>query len=212
MTFTPDLAALDWNKGKGLLPAVVQDAESLRVLMLGYVSDESLRATLASGFVTFFSRSRHCLWQKGETSGNRLKLVSWTYDCDADTLLIAALPEGPVCHTGTATCFDRTPDRAPSVADLIDLARTIRSRRTASPDASYTARLFQSGLSRMAQKVGEEGVEVALAAATRAPNLADEAADLLYHLLVVLEASDLSLTDVLNVLAARAKKSRPSSD
>ena len=187
----------------GLIPVVVQDSRSLRVLMLGYMNEEALNATRESGLVTFYSRSKKRLWQKGESSGHVLRLKDIKRDCDNDTLLVLAEPEGPTCHNGTTTCFGE--DDTASLATLADLAATIRQRRLNPTASSYTSKLFADGLSRMAQKVGEEGVEVALAGATKAPNLTDEAADLLYHLLVLLEVRDLSLLDVLQVLHKRSK-------
>ncbi|NTU77058.1 MAG: bifunctional phosphoribosyl-AMP cyclohydrolase/phosphoribosyl-ATP diphosphatase HisIE [Alphaproteobacteria bacterium] len=198
-----DLNALDWTKGDGLIPAIVQDAQSLRVLMLGYINKESLRATLETGLVTFYSRSKKRLWQKGETSGHVLRLKDIRSDCDGDAILLRVDPEGPTCHTGSTSCFGN--DKTASLATLTDLTATIRQRQRAPTSDSYTAELFAAGLSRIAQKVGEEGVEVALAGETKSPNLADESADLLYHLLVLLEASDFSLHQVLAVLQKRAK-------
>jgi len=196
---------LNWEKCDGLIPTIVQDAKSLRVLMLAYVNREALKKTQESGFATFFSRDRQTLWTKGETSGNTLKMVDIKIDCDKDTLLFRVRPKGPACHTGTRTCFGEGTDVV-DLSVLADLAATIRDRKTNPPPNSYTAELFTSGLSRMAQKVGEEGVETALAAATKSPDLPSEAADLLYHLLVLLEASDTDLGDVLAVLQKRAAK------
>lgn len=197
--------ALDWNKGDGLLPAIVQDADTGRVLMLGYMNAESLEKTRACGHVTFYSRSRRALWTKGETSGNSLELVEIRSDCDRDTLLVQARPSGPTCHTGTDTCFGD--DRQPAVGFLAELERIIDDRGGAEPDSSYTARLLAAGVKRCAQKVGEEGVEVALAAtAGDRDELVNESADLLYHLLVVLAACDVELADVLEVLQRRHDK------
>lgn len=198
-----DIRKIDFAKENGLVPAVVQDAHSLRVLMLGYMNAEAVQATLSSGNVTFFSRSKQRLWQKGETSGHVLKLVSIKLDCDNDTLLVMAEPHGPTCHNGTVTCWGN--DEAPSLATLADLIATIRNRHEKPDEGSYTAKLFASGLTRIAQKVGEEGVETALAGATGAANLRDEAADLVYHLLVLLQASPTSFDEVLQVLHTRAK-------
>jgi len=195
----------DWEKGKGLIPAMAQDTNSLRVLMLGYVNREALKKTQDTGYATFFSRSKQRLWQKGETSGNTLKIIDIKVDCDKDALLFRVLPNGPACHTGTRTCFGEGND-LPDLSVLADLCVTIRRRKTTPPPNSYTAELFASGLSRMAQKVGEEGVETALAAVTKSPELPSEAADLLYHLLVLLEASDTDLAEVLAVLRNRAGK------
>jgi phosphoribosyl-AMP cyclohydrolase / phosphoribosyl-ATP pyrophosphohydrolase len=198
-----DANALDWAKDDGLVPVVVQDARTLRVLMLGYMNKESLQETLASGFVVFFSRSRNRLWKKGETSGHVLRLREIRADCDRDAVLILADAEGPTCHLGTQSCFAGS-DR-PSLAILADLAATIRERRNNPSPGSYTARLFAEGLTRMAQKVGEEGVEVALAAGDK-DRLTAESADLLYHLLVLLEAGGVDWMNVMNELRERANK------
>ncbi|PKL96861.1 MAG: bifunctional phosphoribosyl-AMP cyclohydrolase/phosphoribosyl-ATP diphosphatase [Gammaproteobacteria bacterium HGW-Gammaproteobacteria-8] len=200
MSIDPDQA--DWQKSDGLLPAIVQDAATGRVLMLGYMNRAALEMTEASGRVTFFSRSKQRLWTKGETSGNSLELVSVALDCDRDTLLIQARPNGPTCHLGTATCWgDET---RPPAAFLAELERIIAARKSADPESSYTARLLAEGVKRCAQKVGEEGVEVALAAtAGDRAELVDESADLLYHLLVVLAASDVSLDEVCRTLESR---------
>jgi phosphoribosyl-ATP pyrophosphohydrolase/phosphoribosyl-AMP cyclohydrolase len=192
----------DWAKSSdGLIPAIIQDAQSLRVLMLGYMNAAALATTEKTGLVTFYSRSKQRLWQKGETSGHVLRVQSIKLDCDNDTLLIMALPKGPTCHLGTQTCFGE--DEAPSLAILADLAATIKQRRMNPTDNSYTSKLFAEGRTRIAQKVGEEGLEVALAAATNAPNLTDESADLLYHLLVLLEDCNLDWRKVMTVLKKR---------
>jgi phosphoribosyl-ATP pyrophosphohydrolase/phosphoribosyl-AMP cyclohydrolase len=197
-----DLDGLAWDKMDGLLPAIVQDAATSQVLMLGYMSRDALTATLDSGFVTFFSRSKNRLWQKGETSGNRLALRSVRADCDDDALLVLANPEGPTCHLGTSSCFGEAD--APGPAWLAELERVIQSRAAAPVEESYTARLLASGLPRIAQKVGEEGVETALAAVTADDaELTGEAADLLYHLIVLLHARGLSLEDAIAVLRER---------
>jgi phosphoribosyl-ATP pyrophosphohydrolase/phosphoribosyl-AMP cyclohydrolase len=196
------LDSLAWDKMDGLLPAIVQDARTAQVLMLGYMNREALAATLESGFVTFFSRSKGRLWQKGETSGNRLALCCVRADCDEDALLVLAEPEGPTCHLGTASCFGD--DEAHGPAWLGQLERVVHSRAAAPAEASYTARLLAAGLPRIAQKVGEEGVETALAAVTGdEAALAGEAADLLYHLIVLLHARGLSLEDAVAVLRER---------
>ena len=153
------LQALDWGKGDGLLPAVVQDADTLQVLMLGYVSADSLAATLAIGHMTFFSRSKQRLWTKGEQSGNVLVVQSISVDCDADTLLVMARPAGPTCHTGAESCFDGAPKDF-----LGGLGQLVAMREAQRPPGSYTTSLFEGGIRRIAQKVGEEGVETALAA------------------------------------------------
>lgn len=193
---------LAWDKVDGLMPAIVQDSGTGRVLMLGYMNRQALEKTRASGHVTFFSRSKQRLWTKGETSGNTLELVGLAADCDSDTLLIQAIPHGPTCHLGTDTCWGD--EVKPSVGFLAQLERVIESRVGADPESSYTARLLDQGVKRCAQKVGEEGVEVALAAtAGDREELVNESADLLYHLLVVLAASDVALEDVTRQLESR---------
>jgi phosphoribosyl-ATP pyrophosphohydrolase/phosphoribosyl-AMP cyclohydrolase len=194
-----DIDTLAWDKQDGLLPAIVQDAESRRVLMLGYMSREALARTLATGQVTFFSRSKGRLWTKGESSGHVLALVSLEADCDRDTLLVQARPHGPTCHLGTASCFPAAPGDV-----LGDLQALIRARHAERPPGSYTTKLFDAGVKRIAQKVGEEGLETALAAVAEedAP-LLGEAADLLYHLIVLLQARGLSLADAVAVLERR---------
>ena len=204
--------ALAWDKMDGLLPAAVQDRCSGRLLMLGYMNKDALAATLESGFVTFYSRSKQRLWQKGETSGNRLRLSAVHEDCDADSLLVLADPEGPICHLGTSSCFGGEPDTPGWLAEL----STIVSRRAQSDDASsYTRKLLEAGVARIAQKIGEEGVEVSLAAVSRdAADCAEETADLLYHLAVLMEAKGFGWHDVIVVLKdrhARASSSTASS-
>jgi phosphoribosyl-ATP pyrophosphohydrolase/phosphoribosyl-AMP cyclohydrolase len=200
-----DIERIDWDKGAGLVPAIVQDAHSGSVLMLGYMNREALQATLKSGRVVFFSRSKQRLWQKGETSGHSLELRALRLDCDADTLLLTAEPAGPVCHTGTATCFGDEPLAAAArLSFLAQLEQIIAQRVAENPEGSYTARLVQSGVRRVAQKVGEEGLEVALAGCGEDDGaLLGECADLLYHLLVLLRARALSLAQVIEVLRAR---------
>lgn len=193
---------LDWDKGGGLLPAVVQDADTGAVLMVGYQNRDALRETLSRRRVVFFSRSRQALWKKGETSGNTLHLVAVTMDCDADALLIRARPAGPTCHTGETACFA---DAEPPLAMLAELERVIVARANErAPSGSYTAKLLAGGVQRIAQKLGEEGVETALAAVNGSDRqLADEAADLVYHLIVLLASRGLRLADVAGTLAAR---------
>ena len=194
--------ALAWEKMDGLLPAVVQDAATGQVLMLGYMNRVALAATLSSRKVTFYSRSKQRLWQKGETSGNVLRLVSVAADCDNDALLVRADPAGPTCHTGAASCFGGDGPDGP--AWLGELARIVAVRAAAPAEESYTARLLAEGPARIAQKVGEEGVEVALAAVTRdAAGIAEETADLLYHLTVLMEAKGFGWDEVVAVLRAR---------
>jgi phosphoribosyl-AMP cyclohydrolase / phosphoribosyl-ATP pyrophosphohydrolase len=196
---------IDWDKGGGLVPAIIQDALSGSVLMLGYMNREALQATLSTRRVVFFSRSRQRLWQKGETSGNSLELRELRLDCDADTLLVSVQPTGPACHTGSLTCFGDEPlAAAASLAFLAQLEQIIAQRASDNPEGSYTARLLAGGLKRVAQKVGEEGLEVALA--TCAENdeaLLGECADLLYHLLVLLRARTLRLDQVIELLRSR---------
>lgn len=200
-----DIDKLDFAKGDGLLPAIVQDASTGAVLMLAYMNREALQQTVLRGRVVFFSRSRQALWEKGETSGHSLKLVRIQADCDADTLLVSAEPVGPACHRNTPTCFgDGAATELPAVQFLGQLERVIAQRLTERPEDSYTARLHARGTRRMAQKVGEEGVEVALAAtAGDDAELVSESADLVFHLALVLAARGLSLQDVARELQAR---------
>ena len=198
-----DIDRLDFEKMNGLLPAVVQDGGGA-VLMLGYMNREALIQTFARARVVFFSRSRGRLWEKGETSGNTLDLVSVRADCDGDALLVTARPRGPVCHLGTATCFGAQRPAAAPLAFLGELESVIAQRIADRPEGSYTARLYAQGLKRMAQKVGEEGLEVALAAvAETEEKLLGESADLLYHLLLLLRSRGLSLERVAEELASR---------
>ena len=196
-----DIGELDWEKTGGLIPAIVQNRLTSEVLMLAYMNREALSATLASGFATFFSRSKQRQWQKGETSGNRIKVAGVFTDCDADTLLVIADPEGPACHLGTRSCFEADVAGPGWLAQL----SAIISERAGSGDASsYTRKLLDSGLPRIAQKIGEEGVELSLAAVSRdAGGCAEETADLLYHLAVLMQAKDFSWADVIEVLKQR---------
>jgi phosphoribosyl-ATP pyrophosphohydrolase/phosphoribosyl-AMP cyclohydrolase len=202
------IQALAWDKQGGLLPAVVQDAATRRVLMLGYMDQAALRATLDTRQVTFFSRSKGRLWTKGETSGDVLDLVSLEADCDADTLLVQARPRGPTCHLGRTSCFPQAPGDF-----LAELDALVARRELERPDGSYTTRLFAAGVRQIAQKVGEEGVETALAAVAQDDAaLLGEAADLVFHLTVLLRSRGLGLQDVSAVLenrhADRAQASR----
>ena len=206
MKFTPDdVERIDWDKNDGLVPAIVQHAGSGRVLMLGYMDRAALAATLARDRVVFFSRSKQRLWEKGETSGNFLQLIDIRYDCDADTLLVIARPEGPVCHTGSSSCFGDEPlTAAAPLSFLPELEQLIAQRIAEAPEGSYTARLYARGLRRVAQKVGEEGVEVALAGAGESDEaLIGECADLVYHLLVLLRSRNLPLAAVIEELRRR---------
>jgi phosphoribosyl-ATP pyrophosphohydrolase/phosphoribosyl-AMP cyclohydrolase len=198
-----DPATLDWAKAGGLLPAIIQDVSDGAVLMLGYMNREALEETLAHGEVVFFSRARQRLWRKGETSGNVLSVVTIDTDCDRDTLRVRARPAGPVCHLGTRTCFD--PDGAARLPGFLgELEDVIRSRLESAAGSSYVAGLAAAGRQRIAQKVGEEGVEAALAfAGDDREAMLEESADLLFHLMVGLATSGLSLSAVLDRLAAR---------
>ncbi|MFA7276753.1 MAG: bifunctional phosphoribosyl-AMP cyclohydrolase/phosphoribosyl-ATP diphosphatase HisIE [Pseudobdellovibrionaceae bacterium] len=202
---TADDFNLDWAKSDGLIPAIVQDDATEQVLMLGYMNKESLERTLQTKKVTFWSRSQGKLWMKGETSGHVLGLVSLHVDCDRDTLLIRAIPHGPTCHTGAVSCFENTV-KSP-VTFLTQLAALIAARHAELPEGSYTTELFKSGKARIAQKVGEEGVELALAhmVGDKEP-LKGEAADLLYHMLVLLESAEVPFKDVIALLEQRHTK------
>ena len=192
----------DFEKGGGLVPAIVQHVDTGEVLMLGYMNDEALHATQDKGLVTFWSRSKSRLWTKGETSGNTLVLKDIEIDCDRDTLLVKALPKGPTCHTGSWTCFGETP--GPDIGFLATLQTVIEARANDDPETSYTARLLSKGTLKVAQKVGEEGVETALAGAAESDEaLLNESADLLYHLSVLLKARGLKLQDAVAILKDR---------
>lgn len=196
-----EIESIDFEKGGGLAPAIVQDATTSRVLMLAYMDQAALRETIESGEATFFSRSRGKRWRKGETSGNRMRVRGVSADCDRDTILVAVEPAGPACHLGSTSCFGDA-----AGADVLStLEHTIAARLDTGGDESYTTRLLTSGVKRIAQKVGEEGVECALAGVSGSDaELCGEAADLLYHLAVLLHARGLSLSDVYAVLAQRA--------
>ncbi|WP_028115177.1 bifunctional phosphoribosyl-AMP cyclohydrolase/phosphoribosyl-ATP diphosphatase HisIE [Ferrimonas senticii] len=199
---TVEQVKVDWDKVANLVPAIVQHHLTGQVLMQGYMNPAALAHTLETGLVTFYSRSKQRLWTKGEASGNTLSLVTLGSDCDHDSILIQALPAGPTCHLGSNSCF-ADGDNQPMLGKL---ANVIAARRHADPNNSYTASLLQGMPRRVAQKVGEEGVEVALAAATNdKDNLKQEAADLLYHLTVLLEQQQVSFEEVLQVLLQRAK-------
>ena len=197
-----DLTRLDWAKGDGLLPAVVQHWLSGEVLMLGYMNAEALAETQRSSHVTFYSRSKQRLWTKGESSGHVLALKSIRIDCDADTLLVQAEPHGPTCHLGSSSCFGETV--RPPLGFLAELDALVAQRNAERPAGSYTTGLFEGGIRRIAQKVGEEGVETALAAVVQDDaELLGEAADLVFHLTVALRARGLSLAAVAALLAQR---------
>jgi phosphoribosyl-ATP pyrophosphohydrolase/phosphoribosyl-AMP cyclohydrolase len=197
-----EASAVDWSKGGGLVPAVVQDASTRQVLMLGYMNLEALERTLETRKVHFYSRSRKALWKKGETSGNTFKLVDLSLDCDADSVLVEVKPKGPACHTQTVSCFGDDP--APGLGFLAHLAAIIKARKKDKPKGSYVGGLMARAPKRPAQKVGEEGVEVAMAAVSEDREaLASESADLLFHLMVLLESRDLGLSDVVAILRDR---------
>lgn len=197
-----DASQLDWNKVEGLMPVIVQHVHTGVVLMQGFMNQDALAESLRSGHVTFFSRTKQRLWTKGETSGHFLHLRAISTDCDQDCLLVAADPVGPTCHRGCTSCFDDHP--LPPLAFLAELEQLLASRKDADPESSYTARLYAKGTKRIAQKVGEEGVEVALAAMAKdREELINESADLLYHLTVLLQNEGLQLADVVNRLQER---------
>lgn len=198
-----DIDKLDFEKSNGLIPAIIQNDKTMEVLMLGYMNKESLQKTLQEKKVCFYSRTKQRLWTKGETSGNFLHLVSISQDCDNDALLIRVNPVGVTCHTGNESCFgDNYKNDLSWFSKLEDI---IEKRKNASVETSYTAKLFQKGVTRISQKVGEEGVETALAAAVDGDNFIDEASDLMFHLLVLLNAKNASLKDVATCLEKRHK-------
>lgn len=195
---------LNFEKMNGLVPAIVQDAVTNKVLMLGFMNEASYQKTLETKQVTFFSRTRNTLWTKGETSGNYLHLVEIIPDCDSDTLLVKANPSGPVCHTGKDTCFDEI--NKGGLAFLKQLDELIAERKRNMPENSYTTTLFKKGLKKIGQKVGEEATEVVIDAMDKnKPRLLEESADLIYHLLVLLNYFDLKIEDVVDVLESRHK-------
>ncbi len=188
----------------GLIPAIIQDSRTLQVLMLGYMNREAWEKSVATGRVTFWSRTRQCLWTKGETSGNYLEIVSIAVDCDADTLLIRAIPHGPTCHTGAPTCFGEAQE--PAEGFIRQLQGVIQQRHKDMPEGSYTTYLFNKGVNKIAQKVGEEAVETVIeAVAGNHERLIYEASDLIYHLLVLMEATGHSLADLEAELVKRHK-------
>jgi len=200
-----DPARIDFEKGNGLVPAIVQDADTGAVLMMAYMNREALEQTVARGRAVFFSRSKQRLWEKGETTGHMLDVVQVVADCDNDTLLVTARPRGPACHNGTLTCFGDQPHAAATgISFLAKLESVIAQRATEKPEASYTARLLEKGVNRVAQKVGEEGVELALAGVAEGQaKVIEESADLLFHMLVLLRARGVSLSQVVRQLETR---------
>lgn len=194
---------IDFEKMNGLVPAIVQDATTKNVLMLGFMNQEAYDKTLATGHVTFWSRSRNCLWTKGETSGNFLNLVSIQNDCDEDTLLVKVHPQGPTCHTGTDTCWGETNETNPLLF-LTELQDFIEKRYEEMPEGSYTTKLFHDGVNKIAQKVGEEALETVIEACNGTNDkLTYEASDLMYHLLVLLTSKGMRIEDVAAELAKR---------
>ncbi len=194
---------LDFKKGQGLIPAVIQDKDSMQILMLGYMNEKAYEKTRETGRVTFFSRSKQRLWTKGETSGHHLLVESIKEDCDADTLLIKVKPLGPTCHLGTISCFDEDP---PGIGFAGKLQKIIKDRKQNPKSGSYTSELFDAGVEKIAQKVGEEAVEVVIEALSgENENLRQESADLLYHLFVLWEQHDISFSDILDTLQSRHK-------
>ena len=197
---------INWEKVDGLVPAIVQDYQSSQVLMMGYMNPAALEKTGETGNVTFFSRTKERLWTKGETSGNVLQLQNVALDCDSDTLLVKVNPIGPTCHTGTTTCWDGDKQEESQMVWLHQLEQLLAARKDADPESSYTASLYARGTKRISQKVGEEGVEVALAATSGdKAELVCESADLIYHLMVLLQDQGLSMNDVVNKLKERHK-------
>ena len=193
---------IDFQKMNGLVPAIIQDARTLKVLMLGFMNEEAYQKTVETGLVTFYSRTRQTLWTKGETSGNTLQVKEILCDCDSDTLLIKAIPAGPVCHTGADTCWDEKNDNP--IMFLDELQRFIEKRHEEMPEGSYTTSLFRDGCHRMAQKVGEEALEAAIeAVAGNDERLIYEASDMLYHLIVLLTSKGLSIDDLARELQER---------
>lgn len=194
---------IDFKKMNGLVPAIVQDEQTKTVLMLGYMNEEAYRKTVETGKVTFWSRSRNTLWTKGETSGNYLNLKDIKVDCDNDTLLIKAIPEGPTCHKGTDTCWGETNEKNPLLF-LSELQDFINKRHEEMPEGSYTTSLFKEGLNRMAQKVGEEALELVIEACNGTNDrLIYEGSDMLYHLIVLLTSKGLRIEDMAAELAER---------
>jgi phosphoribosyl-ATP pyrophosphohydrolase/phosphoribosyl-AMP cyclohydrolase len=193
---------INFDKMNGLVPAIIQDARTQKVLMLGFMNEEAYQKTVETGLVTFYSRTRQTLWTKGETSGNTLKVCEILNDCDQDTLLIKAIPAGPVCHTGADTCWDEKNENP--VQFLVELQRFIEKRHEEMPEGSYTTSLFRDGCHRMAQKVGEEALEAVIeAVAGNDERLIYEASDMLYHLIVLLTSKGLSIEDLARELQER---------
>ncbi|MFI4918908.1 MAG: bifunctional phosphoribosyl-AMP cyclohydrolase/phosphoribosyl-ATP diphosphatase HisIE [Legionellales bacterium] len=197
-----DINSLDWHKMDGLLPAIIQNAENGKVLMLGYMNQEALMATLTTGQLTMYSRSKQRLWRKGETSGNSMALQHISTDCDSDSLLVQVLPKGPACHLGFSSCYQ--PPYTTTLGFLDNLIELINTRANKQEKGSYTAKLLASGVNKCAQKVGEEAVETVIAAvSSNREELINESADLLFHLLVLLTACELNFYEVVQCLEGR---------
>ena len=196
---------MDYSKLNGLVPAIIQDVNTSKVLMLGFMNEEALKKTIGEGKVTFYSRTKKRLWTKGEESGNFLNVVEILEDCDQDTLLIKAIPSGPVCHTGSDTCFNEL--NLSDLQFLVDLQEIIDKRKQELPEGSYTTQLFRKGINTIAQKVGEEAIELIIEAKDQNDDLfLNEAADLIYHLQVLLSVKGYSIRDVVRVLSDRHRK------
>ncbi|HMQ06216.1 MAG TPA: bifunctional phosphoribosyl-AMP cyclohydrolase/phosphoribosyl-ATP diphosphatase HisIE [Saprospiraceae bacterium] len=201
-----DIESINFNKSAGLVPAIITDANTGSVLMLGYMNKESLQMTLDTGLITFFSRSKNRMWQKGEESGNVLHLKNIKLDCDKDTLLIDADPAGPVCHQGTFTCWGEE-NNSVNIGFLLHLQNIIQERAVNKSNTSYTATLLGSGIQKVAQKVGEEAVEVVIEAmGDKSDRFLDECADLLFHFLILLKSKNQTLQDVVQILQQRHSK------
>ena len=200
----PKIEELDFTKSEGLIPAIIVDAANNQVLMLGFMNEEAYKKTIETKLVTFFSRSRNTLWIKGETSGNYLHLVDIKTDCDKDSLLIYAIPDGSTCHTGDYSCFKI--ENTPSIGFLNNLFALIKQRKADMPEGSYTTKLFQRGTNRIIQKVGEEAIETVIAAKNRDKNeIINEVSDLVYHLFVMLAEQEIEFTDIVKNLESRHK-------
>jgi len=205
MNYTELINQIDFNKGNGIVPAIIQDVQTQKVLMLGYVNKESLEKTLTEKRVCFYSRSKERLWTKGESSGNFLNFISMSLDCDKDSLLIKVNPNGPVCHTGNETCWEEKNERS-EIDFLLQLQNVIEERKNSLSEKSYTASLFKKGINKVAQKVGEEAVELVIEAKDENKDLfMGEAADLMFHYIVLLAAKGYKLEEVVALLTQRHK-------
>lgn len=201
-----EIKDINWEKIAGLIPAIIQDFYSKQVLMLGYMNKESLALTLQTGFVTFYSRTRKEIWKKGETSGDFLMLKDISLDCDNDSLLVLVEPKGNTCHKGSFSCFNSIKKEVCDLSFLIKLENVLDERCKLLPEGSYTTKLVKEGINRISQKVGEEAVEMIISASTNSDNFLEEAADLMYHFLLLLRVKEKNLKDVIDVLQTRNKK------